>query len=61
MSKRPRGRPEVDSIAINTRMLMSTVRRLDEARRRQEDLPNRPEMVRRMIDDWLDRNSIPEE
>ena len=42
-------------------MLMSTVRRLDEARRREEDLPNRPEMVRRMVEDWLDRNGIPEE
>ena len=56
-----RGRPEVDSIAINTRMEMSMVRRIDEARRREEDLPNRPEMVRRMVEDWLDQHGIPEE
>ena len=56
-----RGRPEVDSIAINTRMEMSMVRRIDEARRREEDLPNRPEMVRRMVEDWLERQGIPEE
>ena len=54
----PRGRPEVDSMAINTRMQMDLVRRLDDARRREEDLPNRPEMIRRILEDWLDRNGF---
>ncbi|MGZ9812344.1 ribbon-helix-helix protein, CopG family [Pseudoroseicyclus sp. H15] len=49
-----RGRPEVDSIAVNTRMQMELVRRLDEARKREDDLPNRPEMIRRILEDWLD-------
>ena len=53
-----RGRPEVDSIAINTRMHMDLVRRLDEARRREDDLPNRPEMVRRIVAAWLDQADI---
>lgn len=51
-----RGRPAVDSVAINVRMLAETVQRIDDARRKEPDLPNRPEMVRRMVEDWLARN-----
>lgn len=51
MSKK--GRPAVDSIAINVRMRAETVDRIDNARRNESDLPNRPEMVRRMVEDWL--------
>ncbi|WP_413816230.1 hypothetical protein [Palleronia sp. THAF1] len=29
---------------------------IDEARKGQDDLPTRPEMIRRMIMDWLSRN-----
>lgn len=51
-----RGRPAIDTIAVNVRMLAKTVQRIDDARRKEPDLPNRPEMVRRMVEDWLDRN-----
>ena len=50
------GRPVVDTMAINVRMLTETVQRIDDARKKEPDLPNRPEMVRRMVDDWLSRH-----
>ncbi|RYH01016.1 hypothetical protein EU805_15525 [Salipiger sp. IMCC34102] len=57
MSKK--GRPVVDTLAINVRMLKKTVDRIDDARREIADLPNRPEMVRRMVEEWLDQNGFP--
>jgi metal-responsive CopG/Arc/MetJ family transcriptional regulator len=38
------------------RMTDDLVDKIDEARKLQSDLPTRPEMIRRMLEDWLARN-----
>tara|TARA_R110002153_G_scaffold44312_5_gene124885 strand:- start:1793 stop:1966 length:174 start_codon:yes stop_codon:yes gene_type:complete len=50
------GRPTVDTAPVTVRLSSATIKQIDEARRQFEDLPTRPEMIRRMIDDWLQRN-----
>ena len=52
------GRPTVDSKAINVRILVEVIDRIDTARKLEKDLPNRPEMIRRMIDEWLSQKQI---
>jgi len=37
------------------RMSREMIRDLDDARREVEDLPTRPELVRRIIGEWLER------
>lgn len=43
------------SESILVRMPADMVARVDEARRKADDLPTRPEMIRRMVLEWLDR------
>ncbi|WP_373030624.1 ribbon-helix-helix protein, CopG family [Sulfitobacter sp.] len=50
------GRPKIDSEAVNVRLTRDVIGRIDEARKEQPDLPTRPEMIRRMIEDWLDKD-----
>lgn len=50
------GRPAVESMAINVRVHAEMVNRLDKARKNEPDLPNRPEMIRRIVDQWLTQN-----
>lgn len=50
------GRPTVDTAPVTVRLPSGTIKQIDEARRQFEDLPTRPEMIRRMIEDWLQRN-----
>lgn len=51
------GRPKKDTEQVTVRLLVDTIEAIDNARKNQEDLPSRPEMIRRMIDDWFDRKS----
>jgi hypothetical protein len=48
--KSTKGRPSVDSEAVNVRMERPQLTRLDDWRRRQVDMPSRPEAIRRLID-----------
>ena len=41
------------------RMTPDLIARIDEARRQVDDLPSRPEMIRRMLEDWLAKNETP--
>lgn len=45
-----RGRPPVDSEAINLRLRIDVIERIDDFRRELPDLPTRPEAIRRLID-----------
>ena len=36
------------------------IEQLDDLRRDQKDIPTRPEMIRRILQDWLDTNGKPE-
>jgi hypothetical protein len=50
-AKKPtKGRPSVDSEAVNVRMERPQISQLDDWRRRQPDLPTRPEAIRRLIE-----------
>ncbi|OKO69394.1 hypothetical protein AC629_41250 [Bradyrhizobium sp. NAS80.1] len=44
------GRPPVDSEAVNVRMTVAALKSLDDWRRAQEDLPGRPEAIRRLVE-----------
>jgi hypothetical protein len=48
--KSKRGRPPVESEAINVRMTIDALKSLDDWRRKQEDLPGRPEAIRRLVE-----------
>jgi hypothetical protein len=50
-AKKPkRGRPPVESEAINVRMMADALKSLDDWRRQQDDLPGRPEAIRRLVE-----------
>ena len=46
-----KGRPPVDSSGIMLRLHNDII---DDFRKDEDDLPTRPEMIRRMIRDWID-------
>ena len=48
-AKKPKGRPTVDSEPVNVRIERETLTRLDGWRRKQADLPSRPEAIRRLL------------
>jgi AMMECR1 domain-containing protein len=48
--KSRRGRPSVDTEAVNVRMTVETLGTIDNWRRQQDDLPGRPEAIRRLVD-----------
>ncbi|MFG6629965.1 ribbon-helix-helix protein, CopG family [Sulfitobacter sp. 1A09368] len=50
-----RGRPKADTQPVMVRMPTELLAALDEARRVDEDLPSRPELIRRIIEDWAAR------
>lgn len=45
-----RGRPPVDSEAITVRMSAASLKELDDWRRNEDDLPGRPEAIRRLVE-----------
>jgi hypothetical protein len=44
------GRPPVESEAVNVRMAVDALKSLDDWRRQQQDLPGRPEAIRRLVE-----------
>lgn len=44
----------MDSQAVNVRFLAESLGKLDEWRRNQPDIPNRPEAIRRLVELSLD-------
>ena len=54
MEKNKRGRPSVDSEAINLRLPRELIEAIDDRRRIESDLPTRPEMIRRALVQWLE-------
>lgn len=47
------GRPPRDTAPVTIRMDQSMLKAIDDYRREQEDLPSRPEVVRRVMEEWL--------
>ena len=52
--KSGRGRPPADTEAVNLRLPRTMIDELDKRRREQADLPTRPEMIRRLLQDLFD-------
>lgn len=48
-NKPKRGRPPVDTVAVNVRLPVEAVSEIDDWRRKQDDLPGRPEAIRRLV------------
>lgn len=54
--KMPRkGRPRVDTEPVNLRLPREMIQAIDALRRAEEDLPTRPEMIRRMLASVLEQ------
>lgn len=49
-AKKSRGRPAVESEAVNVRIAVEGLRAIDGWRRQQDDLPGRPEAIRRLVE-----------
>ncbi|OIQ23720.1 MAG: hypothetical protein BM562_18515 [Alphaproteobacteria bacterium MedPE-SWcel] len=47
------GRPKLDTEPVTIRMDRQMLKAIDDYRRIQEDLPSRPEVVRRVMTEWL--------
>lgn len=56
--KAKRGRPEVDSEALTVRLPADLMAAIDDARRKADKIPTRPEMVRIAVGDWAKRNGF---
>lgn len=52
-TKKKLGRPVVDSEPVMIRMPAQMIEAIDEYRRSQKDLPSRPEVIRRVMSEWL--------
>jgi hypothetical protein len=50
VKKSKTGRPSVDSEAVTVRLERHRIVALDEWRRQQDDLPTRPEAIRRLLE-----------
>lgn len=46
--------PKKDTEAISLRLDRKVIAAIDAQRRRELDIPTRPEMIRRMINQWLE-------
>ena len=51
------GRPKKDTEQICTRFEIEDVRALDELRKAEDDLPSRPEMLRRVLSRYVKEQS----
>lgn len=50
------GRPRTDTEGVMVKLPREMIDRLDDVRREQKDIPTRPEMIRRMIQEWFVKN-----
>ena len=48
-----RGRPKVDTQPVMVRMPTELIEQLDDVRRVEADLPSRPELIRRIVEEWF--------
>lgn len=45
--------PKKDTEALTLRLSRSMIDAIDERRRHEADIPTRPEMIRRVLEEWL--------
>jgi hypothetical protein len=53
IKKSKRGRPPVESEAVTVRITVDALQVIDDWRRKQDDLPGRPEAIRRLVETGL--------
>ncbi|SEO27940.1 hypothetical protein SAMN04489859_10588 [Paracoccus alcaliphilus] len=53
--KKKMGRPVADTEPVMIRMEREMIRQIDNYRRTLDDLPTRPEVIRRVMEDFLKR------
>lgn len=51
------GRPKTETSAVTLRLHVDMIQAIDDLRRKETDVPTRPEMIRRILADWLDEKS----
>ncbi|MGQ3489381.1 ribbon-helix-helix protein, CopG family [Roseovarius pacificus] len=51
------GRPKTETSAVTLRLHVDVIQAIDDLRRKETDVPTRPEMIRRILADWLERKS----
>jgi len=47
--------PRKDNIPLTLRVSQELLKAIDDRRREEEDIPTRPEMVRRILQDYFDK------
>lgn len=47
--------PKKDTEALTLRLQRDLIALIDDARRQEDDIPTRPEMIRRILDEWSER------
>lgn len=52
--KKSRGQPKKDTSPVMVRVDAEMLQAIDDVRRVEDDVPTRPEMIRRMVADWLE-------
>ncbi|WP_090161629.1 hypothetical protein [Loktanella sp. DSM 29012] len=57
IEKKVMGRPKLDTHPITVRLSAEFIQMIDDARKKETDLPTRPEMMRRMMEDWFEKNA----
>jgi len=50
------GRPKKETLGVMVRLPVEMIDVIDDVRREEKDVPTRPEMIRRMILDWIERS-----
>lgn len=50
------GRPPVDTEAVTVRLPRELILAIDEARRAHPEMPTRQEIIRRVLQTWIDAN-----
>lgn len=53
--RKPRGRPASDTEPVMVRLHRSLIGAIDAYRRKQDDMPSRPEVIRRAVTEWLNQ------
>ncbi len=55
------GRPKTETKGVMVRISEDMLQSIDDVRRNEADVPTRPEMIRRILAEWLEQKSKAEE
>jgi metal-responsive CopG/Arc/MetJ family transcriptional regulator len=55
------GRPKTETKGVMVRVSEDMLQSIDDVRRNEADVPTRPEMIRRILAEWLEQKSKAED